>query len=250
MNIVIKRGYSSYSGLRWKSKSREREYLTRLCRSLIDYGAPAHHLEGDQAFCPQERASEILMYISENLVFAATHLGVDLTTQLTAESVLLSFSDDIAPTLPLISGDWETIHLADLRDTYQVFDAVVDFRTTVNEAILDLAEIAERPNQYSDRFLVFIYGITCACLGPLVFGARLLDLPVIFLFGFILGLLKRMVTKDSRHRDVLEIVAIVLFSFTARALGSLSAGQFCFSALTQSPLVLLLPGYTISRSKN
>ncbi len=194
-------------------------------------------------------AALIVSLSLENLLCAATHLGVDLTTQLTAESVLLSFSDDIAPTLPLISGDWETVHLADLRDTYQVFDAVVDFRTSVNEAILDLAEISERANQYSDRFLVFIYGITCACIGPLVFGARILDLPVIFLFGFVLGLLKKLVTKDSRHRDVLEILAIVLFSFTARALGSLSAGQFCFSALAQAPLVLLLPGYTISRSK-
>ena len=178
---------------------------------------------------------------------AAARLGVDLVVQLTAESVLLSFSDDIAPTLPLISGDWETVHLADLRDTYRVFDAVVDFKITVNEGILDLAGLSERANQYSERFLVFIYGITCACIGPLVFGARFLDLPVIFFFGFCLGLLKKLVTRESHHRDVLEILAIVLISFAARALGSLSAGQFCFSALAQAPLVLLLPGYTISK---
>ena len=185
--------------------------------------------------------------MTENLLNAASHLGVDLAVQLSAESILLSFSDDIAPTLPLISGDWESVHLADLRDTYRVYDAVVDFKMTINEAILDLDEISIRPNQYGDRFLVFIYGITCACIGPLVFGARLLDLPVIFFFGFCLGLLKKLVTKDSHHRDVLEILAIVLISFAARALGSISGGQFCFSALAQAPLVLLLPGYTISK---
>ena len=169
--------------------------------------------------------------------------------QLTAESVLLSFSDDIAPTLPLIAGDWETVYLGDLRDTYRVFDAVVDFKMTVNEAVLNLAEISERGNQYSERLLVFIYGITCACIGPLVFGARLVDLPVIFFFGFMLGLLKKLVTIKSRHKDVLEILAILLISFAARALGSLSGGQFCFSAQAQAPLVLLLPGYTIGKQR-
>lgn len=165
--------------------------------------------------------------------------------QLTAESVLLSFSDDIAPTLPLIAGDWETIFLADLRDTYRVFDAVVEFKMTVNEAISDLAGISARGNLYNERLLVFIYGVTCACIGPLVFGARLVDLPVIFFFGFALGLLNKLVTTESRHRDVLEVLGILLISFSARALGSISGGQFCFSAQAQAPLVLLLPGYTI-----
>ena len=65
VNIVIHRGYSSYSGLRWKNKSREREYLTRLCRSLIDYGAPAHHLEGKREMMlfisPREIKGRMLM---------------------------------------------------------------------------------------------------------------------------------------------------------------------------------------------
>lgn len=46
VNIIIRRGYSAYGGLKWKNKSKEREYLTRLCRAMIDHGAPAHHLEG------------------------------------------------------------------------------------------------------------------------------------------------------------------------------------------------------------
>lgn len=167
--------------------------------------------------------------------------------QLTAESVLLSFSDDIAPTLPLVSGDWETVHLANLRDTYRIYDAVVDFKMSIKDAILELAEISERPDRYHERLTVFLYGITCACIGALAYGARLVDLPVIFFFGFLLGLLKKFVAMKSGHTDVLEFLAMVLISFSARALGSLSGGQFCFSAQAQAPLVLLLPGFTIGK---
>ena len=46
VNIISRRGYSTCGGSKWRNKSQEREYLTRLCRSLIDHGAPAHHLEG------------------------------------------------------------------------------------------------------------------------------------------------------------------------------------------------------------
>ena len=116
---------------------------------------------------------------------------------------------------------------------------------TASEAISELADISERDNHYNDRLLVFIYGVTCACIGPLVFGGRLIDLPVIFFFGCSIGILKNLVTPKCKHKDVLEALVVVLTSFAARALGSLSGGQFCFSALAQAPLVLLLPGFTI-----
>lgn len=186
---------------------------------------------------------------SEKLAYAAASLGVDLVVQLNAESILLSFADDIAPTLPLISGDWEEVHLAYLRDTYRIFDDVIARRRTISEAIAALSILADRDSLYNRRLLVFIYGITCACIGPLAFGARIIDIPIIFLFGCCIGLLKKLVEPHSKHKDVLDVLAVVCTSFCARALGSLSGGQFCFSALAQAPLVLLLPGFTVGNSK-
>lgn len=46
LNLIIRRGYSDWGTLKWTTKSRESEFLTRLCRSMIDHGAPSHHLEG------------------------------------------------------------------------------------------------------------------------------------------------------------------------------------------------------------
>ena len=109
---------------------------------------------------------------------------------MTAESILLSFPDDIAPTLPLISGDWEAAQLACLHDIYRVYDAVGEFKMTVSKAIEILADISERKSEYSGTLTIFVYRIASTCVGPLVFNAGILDLPPIFLFGFCLGVLR------------------------------------------------------------
>jgi uncharacterized membrane protein YjjB (DUF3815 family) len=54
--------------------------------------------------------------------------------------------------------------------------------------------------------------------------------------------------KSSLYSNVFEISAAVLTSFLARAFGSIQyQGEplFCFSALAQSAIALILPGYTV-----
>ena len=185
-----------------------------------------------------------MLMSTENLARASTRLGVELSVQMTAESILLSFSDDIAPTLPLISGDWEAVQLACLQDIYRVHDAVTEFRMTLTEAIDVLAELAERKSQYSAAFTVFTYALTCTCIGPLMFNASILDLPPTFCLGFFLGILRVYSTAKSRHRDVIDVLMVVLTSCLARLLGTISNNQICFPALAQSIIAILIPGYT------
>jgi uncharacterized membrane protein YjjB (DUF3815 family) len=52
--------------------------------------------------------------------------------------------------------------------------------------------------------------------------------------------------KSDLYRNVFEISAAVLTSFLARAFGSIRSGSlFCFSALAQSSIALILPGYMV-----
>ena len=176
---------------------------------------------------------------------AASRLGVDLSVQVTAESILLSFADDIAPTLPLISGDWETVHLAALHDIYRIYDAVIEFQMTTQEAIEALSEMAERKGRHGKPFMLFIYGVTCTCIGSLMFNARILDLPAIFCFGFGLGVLRVYLTPRSNHRDVLDVIMVVFTSCLARMLGTISGDEICFPAVAQAIIGILLPGYTV-----
>ena len=67
------------------------------------------------------------------------------------------------------------------------------------------------------------------------------------MLGCILGFLQLIVAPRSElYSNVFEISAAVLTSFLARAFGSVRGGNlFCFSALAQSSIALILPGYLV-----
>ena len=75
----------------------------------------------------------------------------------------------------------------------------------------------------------------------------MIDLPIAFLLGCILGFLQLIVApRSDLYSNVFEISAAVLTSFLARAFGSIRGGNiFCFSALAQSSIALILPGYLV-----
>lgn len=79
------------------------------------------------------------------------------------------------------------------------------------------------------------------------FQARFIDMPIAFLLGCLLGFLQLIVAPASQlYSNVFEISAAVLTSFLARAFGSIKGGHiFCFSALAQSSIALILPGYMV-----
>jgi uncharacterized membrane protein YjjB (DUF3815 family) len=75
----------------------------------------------------------------------------------------------------------------------------------------------------------------------------MIDLPIAYLLGCILGFLQLIAApKSDLYSNVFEISAAVITSFLARAFGSIRGGNlFCFSALAQSSIALILPGYIV-----
>ena len=137
--------------------------------------------------------------------------------------------------------------LGKLHDTHLVYKAVVHDKMGVDEAIQKLDGVIQRPPKHPVWLLVLVYGLASALVGPFAFQARPIDMPISFLLGCILGILQLVVApRSDMYTNVLEISATVIMSFLARAFGSLRNGElFCFSALTQSSIALILPGYII-----
>lgn len=75
----------------------------------------------------------------------------------------------------------------------------------------------------------------------------MIDLPICFILGCLVGYLQLVLQpKSELYSNVFEISAAVLTSFLARAFGSIRGGNlFCFSALAQSSIALILPGYMV-----
>lgn len=117
----------------------------------------------------------------------------------------------------------------------------------VNEAAERLEEIMARKLRHPRWLRTLAYGVASVCVGPFAFGARFIDLPMAFILGLIVGGLQLYVaTRSDLYANIFEILAVLITSFLARWWGSLRDNElFCFPALAQAAIALILPGYTV-----
>ena len=162
--------------------------------------------------------------------------------------MIISFDDQSTHTTEVkIVRATQGVNLGKLRDTHEVYKEVVHDTIGVEEAMERLDEIISKKDDYSPWFRVIVYGFASMCVGPFAFGARPIDMPIAFFLGCLLGIMQLILAPRSElYSNIFEISAAVLTSFFARAFGSIRGGQlFCFSALAQSAIALILPGYII-----
>lgn len=139
--------------------------------------------------------------------------------------------------------------LSRLSDVHGIYKAVIHDTVGVNSAIAELDEIMDRKARYPRWVLVLVSGLASASVGPFAFGARPIDIPIAFLLGSLVGFMQLVLNPMSNaYANLFEICATVLTSFLARAFGSIRNGElFCFSALAQSSIALILPGYVVCK---
>ncbi|KAI9845156.1 MAG: hypothetical protein M1837_005041 [Sclerophora amabilis] len=205
------------------------KYLLKICKALMTFGAPTHRLE-------------------EYMKMSARVLEIDGQFLYIPGCMIVSFDDASTHTTEVkIVKVAQGVDLGKLRDTHQVYKEVVHDVIGVEEATQRLDEIIKRKQKFHPWLLVIVYGCASASVGPFAFQARLIDLPVSFILGALLGVLQLIVApKSDLFSNVFEIAGAVLTSFLARAFGSIHGGNlFCFSALAQSSIALILPGYTV-----
>ncbi|KAI9759504.1 MAG: Prohibitin-1, subunit of the prohibitin complex (Phb1p-Phb2p) [Chaenotheca gracillima] len=205
------------------------KYLLKICKALMSFGAPTHRLE-------------------EYMKMSARVLEIDGQFLYIPGCMIISFDDASTHTTEVkLVRVSQGVDLGKLRDTHQIYKEVVHDVIGVEEATQRLDQVIKRRQKFHPWLLVVVYGFASASVGPFAFQARLIDLPVAFLLGALLGVLQLIVApKSDLFSNVFEIFGAVLTSFLARAFGSIYGGKlFCFSALAQSAIALILPGYTV-----
>ena len=198
----------------------------------MSYGAPTHRLE-------------------EYMRMSARVLEVEGQFLYIPGCMIISFDDSGTHTTEVrIVRTAQGVHLGKLRDAHEVYKEVVHDLIDLDEAMARLDQVVKAKNVYHPWFLVGVYGLASACVGPFAFGARPIDLPIAFLLGCLLGIMQLIIApKSELYSNIFEITAAVLTSFLARAFGSIRNGElFCFSALAQSSIALILPGYIVRKS--
>ncbi|KAK2758949.1 hypothetical protein FQN54_003047 [Arachnomyces sp. PD_36] len=212
--------------------SRQR-YLMKLCRALMKYGAPTHRLE-------------------EYMRMSARVLEIESQFLYIPGCMVISFDDTSTHTteVKLIKTP-QGVDLGRLADTHEIYKEVVHDVVGVEEAMQRLDDIMQRKPKYNVWCIILMYGCASATVGPFAFNARPIDMPIAFILGCLLGILQHYFSpRSDLYSNVFEISAAVLTSFLARAFGSIPYGDdgerlFCFSALAQSAIALILPGYMV-----
>ena len=86
-----------------------------------------------------------------------------------------------------------------------------------------------------------------AAVCPFAFGGGWTDIPISFAVGCCVGYLQfYLASMSNLYSSVFEVTASIVVSFISRGIGSIKGGDiFCFSAIAQGSLALILPGYII-----
>ncbi|KAL4789617.1 hypothetical protein BDV19DRAFT_394876 [Aspergillus venezuelensis] len=210
-------------------------YIMNLCRALMRYGAPTHRME-------------------EYMKMTARVLEVEGQFLYLPGCMIMSFDDPTTRTAEVkLVRVVQGVDLGRLADTHNVYKNVVHDLIGVEEAISELDQIMSRKPRFNKWLLVPAYGFASVAVGPFAFDARPIDMPIIFLLGALVGLMQHVLApKSVLYSNVFEVTAAVLTSFLARAFGSIRAPAgsesehlFCFSALSQSSIALILPGFMV-----
>ncbi|KAJ9653190.1 pheromone-regulated protein prm10 [Neophaeococcomyces mojaviensis] len=208
------------------------EYLIEMCKALMAYGAPTHRLE-------------------ELMQMAARKLQIYASFQYLPSCMIVSFDDPDTHTTELkLVKEPTAVDLGKLKEVQEVYKDVMHNQYSVMEAMDDIREIRNRKKRFNTITLILMYGIAAVSVGPFAFSARPIDFPIAFLLGIILGSLQLgLATRSAQFSHIFEVAGTFVTSLAARGFGSIlsSSGQpiFCFSALAQSSIALILPGWII-----
>lgn len=205
-------------------------FILRLCRALMMFGAPTHRLE-------------------EYMVMTSRALEIEGQFLYIPGCMIVSFDDSSTHTseMQLVRCN-QGVNLYKLNEIHTIYKDVIHGHLRIDEALEQVEEQFTSKNLYPQWLCVLFYGFSSVAVGPFAFGGRWLDMPIAFFLGASVGVLQTVVApRSSLYNNVFEVTASIVVSFLARAFGSIGNNQdyFCFAAIAQSSLALILPGYII-----
>lgn len=209
------------------------KFVLKLCKALMLFGAPTHRLE-------------------DYLKLTSRALEIDAQFLYIPGCMIVAFDDRSTHTsdvklVRVVQG----IDLGKLNEVHTIYKNVLHGIINVDQGIRELDDQLEMPQLYKVGFVLFAYGLAAVCVGPFAFGSSFIDLPIQFLLGLVVGVLQLIVAPRSQlYANVFEIIATIVVSFVGRGFGSIRKKDsdefvFCFAALAQSSIALILPGYMV-----
>ncbi|KAF8936222.1 hypothetical protein BGZ47_009613 [Haplosporangium gracile] len=202
------------------------DYVLRLARAMIKFGAPSHRLE--DAVDHTARTLELnlqCIYMPNVMIVAFT----DYETH-TSETHLLKVSAGL--------------DMYKFAQVHQILKMVTHSAMPVEEAIMKLDAINTEKDLWPRWLLILSYALASGCTAPMFFQGDWVDAGVSFLIGGMMGMMSWLSEYVTSYAHICEITMSVVVAFVAEALHD----HVCRGAVKWAGIVMLLPGYTITCS--
>lgn len=202
------------------------DYVLRLARALIKFGAPSHRLE--EAIDHTAKTLELnlqCVYLPNMMIVAFT----DYETH-TSETHLLKFSAGL--------------NMYKFSQVHKILKMVTHSSMPVEEAIMKLDAINMEKDLYPRWAKLLTYSLASFCTAPMFYKGNWVDAGVSLLIGTLVGLMGWLSEKVPSYAHICEITMSVVVAFVAEALHN----HVCRSSVKMAGIVMLLPGYTITSS--
>ncbi|KAJ3716306.1 hypothetical protein DFJ43DRAFT_1100995 [Lentinula guzmanii] len=206
------------------------EFLIKLARALMTFGAPSHRIESQ-------------------LIAAARILEVEAEFIHLPGVIICSFGDqDLGTSETHFVKCAGRLALGALHKVHLIYRSVVHDEISAKKASNELDDLLLAPPLYSAAFRCLLAFCLSALICPLAFGGSFLDMWVAGAGALIMSLLQLCAAKSSLYANVFEITVSIFVSFSSRGLSSIRSRIFCYTAISSAGIVGILPGYLILSS--
>ncbi|KAJ3802026.1 hypothetical protein GGU11DRAFT_813697 [Lentinula aff. detonsa] len=206
------------------------EFLIKLARALMTFGAPSHRIESQ-------------------LIAAARILEVEAEFIHLPGVIICSFGDqDLGTSETHFVKCAGRLALGALHKVHLIYRSVVHDEISAKKASKELDDLLLAPPLYSAAFRCLLAFCLSALICPLAFGGSFLDMWVAGAGALIMSLLQLCAAKSSLYANVFEITVSIFVSFSSRGLSSIRSRIFCYTAISSAGIVGILPGYLILSS--
>ena len=223
-----------------------RQYIVVLCRSFLAYGWPTHRIEAQ-------------------LTDVAERLGIKAEFSL-LPTVIFAFFDTGKANVMHVIKEPGGLSLERLQATRGVLKAVSQNRMSAYVGAKTLRAIHEADDAYGRKtkcifaffcgFIITLFAFQGAAADALIAGLCASGMAVLSLYlaseNPLIAKIFECVQVESLYLIYLSLLfdrllGAFVISFIARALYSNTEHKFCYSAIASGGIVLILPGFTVSK---
>ena len=185
--------------------------------------------------------------IDEQLLACADFFQVRSQFVLLNTVIVVIFKhDDDSPAQTHFIQRPQGLSLAQLRQTHAVYTQVVEKQTlTPTAGIAQLDMIMQHPHTYGYLWKLMFAFIAGAAIAPMGFSGSVADGLISGGLSCLVQAIQLLGDNDILFVGTMEMVVAILVSFVARILNSIQGHIFCYSAISSSGVVLILPGFLV-----